>query len=479
MLIQQSKDYYVDVYSRSSSVTGSCTLLSAHFPNGKNFRFLVDCGMFQGGDETGKLNQVIPFNTEKINSVFVTHNHIDHVGLLPLLVKEGYQNAIFAPYATSRLVDIALYDSCRIKDFTLGDTLYEKSDVEKTLDLIVGSCYKRIMKPHKNVHVTFYSNGHLVGAAIVLVQISYPGREDINLVFTGDYNNKNLFFNAERLPQKVRNLNIAALFTESTYGDMDSTDPSLRPCVVDNTIQAIEAGKTVVYPAFSQGRYQEMLTYLKVMQTKGKLPENVQIWGDGYTGQEYTKRYLYSDLGIKKFSRNFLPKNFHSVSGKDKRDIRERIISSREPKIIIAPGGMGHYGSIQKYISNLIGRDDVLIHYLGYCTPESKAGALIDAKDGDEVTYAGMSYIKKCDIQWTGELSAHAKRDELLTFTKDFSNLNSVLITHGEPDVRKSYASYLHENLDESVKIGILDPDYAYRINENGIQETFPSHFQI
>lgn len=88
MLIQQSKDYYVDVYSRSSSVTGSCTLLSAHFPNGKNFRFLVDCGMFQGGDETGKLNQVIPFNTEKINSVFVTHNHIDHVGLLPLLVKE-------------------------------------------------------------------------------------------------------------------------------------------------------------------------------------------------------------------------------------------------------------------------------------------------------------------------------------------------------------------------------------------------------
>jgi len=67
MLIQQSKDYYVDVYSRSSSVTGSCTLLSAHFPNGKNFRFLVDCGMFQGGDETGKLNQVIPFNTEKIS----------------------------------------------------------------------------------------------------------------------------------------------------------------------------------------------------------------------------------------------------------------------------------------------------------------------------------------------------------------------------------------------------------------------------
>ena len=479
MLIQQSKDYYVDVYSRSSSVTGSCTLLSVHFPNSKNFRFLVDCGMFQGGDETGKLNQVIPFNTEKINSVFITHNHIDHVGLLPMLVKEGYQNAIFTPYATSRLIDVALYDSCRIKDFTLGDTLYDKSDVEKTLDLIVGSCYKRIMKPHKNVHVVFYSNGHLVGAAIILVQISYPGREDINLVFTGDYNNKNLFFNVEKLPQQVRNLNIAALFTESTYGDMDSNDPSLRPCVVDNSIQALKAGKIIVYPSFAQGRGQEMLTYCKIMQSKGILPPEIPIWVDGYTLQEYTNRYLYSDLGIKKFSRNFLPKNFHTVSGKEKKEIRERLILNKEPKIIIAPGGMGHYGSIQKYISNFLTRNDVLIHYLGYCTPESKAGMLINARDGEEVSYAGMSYIKKCDIQWTGELSAHAKRDELLSFTKDFNNLKSVLITHGEPEVRKNYATYLHENLDESVQIGILDPDYAYRINENGIQETYPSHFQI
>lgn len=479
MIIQQSKDYYVDVYSRSSSVTGSCILNSVHFPNGKNFRFLIDCGIFQGGDETGRLNQVIPFDTEKINSVFITHNHIDHIGLLPSLVNQGYEKPIFSTYATNRLIDVALYDSCKIKDCDIGDTLYQKSDVEKTLDLMVGCCYKKIIKPHKNVHVVFYSNGHLVGAAIVLVQISYNGREDINLLFTGDYNNKNLFFNAERLPEKVRNLNIAALFTESTYGDMDSNDPSLRKCVVDNTVQAIQEGKTVVYPAFSQGRYQEMLTYIKVMQTKGKIPLSVQIWADGYTGQEYTNRYLYSDLGIKKFARNFLPKNYNIVPRKEKRAVRERIIQDRSPKIVIAPGGMGHYGSIQKYISNYLSRDDVLIHYLGYCTPESKAGALIDAKDGEEVSYAGMSYIKKCDIKWTGELSAHAKRNELLSFTRDLNNLKSVLITHGEPEVRKKYASYLHENLDESIKIGILEPDYAYRINENGILETFPTHFQL
>lgn len=479
MLIQESKDYYVDVFSRSSGVTGSCILNSVHFPNGQNYRFLIDCGMFQGESEQKILNEVVPFNTQKINSVFITHNHIDHVGLLPLLVKQEYNNPIFTTYATSRLIDVALYDSCRIKDYSLGETLYSRDDVQKTLDMMVGCCYKKIIKLHKNIHVVMYSNGHLLGAAVILVKISYPGRENINLLYTGDYNNKNKFFNVERLPQEVRNLNISALFTESTYGNMDSTDPLLKPCLQDNIIQAIKEGKTVVLPAFSQGRYQEVLLLCKLMQNKGLLSETIPIYGDGYTGQEYTRRYIYGDLGVKKLAQNFLPKNFHMIDRKDRKAIREKIIRDTNPKIIISPGGMGNYGSIQKYISSYISRDDALIHYLGYCSPESNASKLINAKYGEEVVYSGICYTKKCDVKWTGELSAHAKRNELLEFTKDLNNLKSILITHGEPSVRMEYAQYLHEHLNESIIIGTLDPDYAYRINENGIAKTFPSHFQI
>lgn len=477
MLIQLGKDFYVEVYSRSSSVTGSCIRCKVHFPNGKSFQFLVDCGLFQGEEGASARNWVIPFDTEEIDAVFVTHNHVDHIGLLPLLVKQGYYNPIFSSYATYNLIDIALYDSAKIVDPQTGYRLYSIEDVEKTLDLMVGCSFKRIIKPHKNVHVVMYPNGHLVGAAIILIQINYAERENINLLFTGDYNNKNMFFNVGPLPETVKNMHLAALFTESTYGDIDSNDPKFSPCVIENTRVAIAEGKTVIFPAFSQGRFQEMLCYLKNMQEKGLLPLDIPIWGDGYSSLEYTKRYRFCDLGVKKSFINFLPKNFNIVDRKEKRAIRRAIIQDESPKIIISPGGMGSYGPIQSYISKYIPRDDALIHYLGYCSPESKASVLMEAGYGEKVSYAGIPLIKRCDFKWSGERSAHAKRDELRAFAQSLTNLDSVLITHGEPEVRASYGEYLRGYLDNSTIINTLDHESVYRINENGVTDIFSSHF--
>jgi len=469
MFINQADDFYVNCYSRSSSVTGNCNLFSVHFPNGKNFRFLVECGLFQGDEGTEYSNHMIPFDTQKINSVFITHNHIDHTGLIPLLVSQGYNNEIFTSYPTARLIDVALYDSCKIRDDDLGLSLYDQEDVEKALSQVVGCRYKTIIKPHKYVHATMFTNGHLVGAVVLLITISYPEREPINLVFTGDYNTKNKFFNVESLPQSVRDLKISAIFSESTYGDVDSTDPRFKPVLVDNISQAVKEQKTIVFPAFAQGRYQEVLLLLKKLQCKGIVPVTTPIWLDGYTGQEYTNRYLYTDLGLKKFEGNFMPKNAHFVPHRERRIVRDALIKDSSPKIFISPGGMGNYGSIQKYISSYLPREDALIHYLGYCSPESRATELINANYGDVVTYAGMSYVKRCDVKQTGEASGHAKRDQLLDFINQFPDKNAVLITHGEPETRKKFSSYLHENLDENVQIGILEPDYAYHITSEGV----------
>ena len=478
MLVKQSDDFYVNVYPRSSAVTGNCNLNSVHFPNGKNFRFLIDCGLFQGNNEEQYLNQYVPFDAKKISAVFITHNHIDHTGLLPILVRQGFDGPIFTTYATYRLIDVALYDSCKIRNYDIGEQLYTSKDVENTLSKLVGCRYKTIIKLHKYVHVVMYSNGHLLGATVLHIKISYPGREDINLIYTGDYNNKNMFFNAESLPKRLTGKKIAAIFTESTYGDMDSNDPRLAPCFEKNIVEAINKRKTIVLPAFSQGRYQEILLILRLMQSKGVLSTSIPIWLDGFTGQEYTKRYLYMDLGIKKLSQNFMPKNVHYVSFKERRKIREELISDINSKIILAPGGMGNYGSIQKYISNLLSSDNVLIHYLGYCSPESRASELIDADYGDSVNYAGMTYIKRCDVKWTGEFSAHAKRNELLALVKQFENINAVLITHGDEDIRKKFATYLHGNLKPSVQIGILNPEYFYHVTSNRVT-TKPAHFEI
>lgn len=473
-------DLYVSVYTRSPDVSGSCKLFSVHFPNKTNYRFLVDCGMFQGKKENLRFNEMIPFDAEKINAVFITHNHTDHTGLLPLLVQQGFNGPIFTTYATSKIIDIGLYDSCKINSSELTEPLYTSDDVERTLKKIWGCALKREMHPHKNITARFFSNGHLVGAAVLYVTIGYPGYDDINLLFTGDYNNKNAFFNVERLPKYVRNSNIAALFTESTYGDIDSTDVSFKPCLKDNVIRAAKEGKTVVFPSFSQGRYQEMLLFLKMLQKQGKIPMNMKIWGDGFTGQEYTKRYMYEDLGIEKMCIDFLPHNFEFIPRNERRKYREEILGDPSPKFILAPGGMGHYGPIQKYISHYLSDKNALIHYLGYCAEESKAYQLLNANYGDEVVYSGMLYTKKCTMMRTGECSGHAKRDVLLAFANDLFNVKFIGITHGEQDTRKKFATYLRKNLDNhSTQIGVMHPDYGYRITSEGVVKTFLTNFQI
>lgn len=473
-------DFYVNAYTRSTDVTGSCNLFSVHFPDKTNYRFLVDCGMFQGKKENLRLNEMIPFDAEKINAVFITHNHVDHTGLLPLLVQQGFYSPVFTTYATYKLIDIGLYDGCKINSNELTEPLYTREDVDKTLELIVGCVYKKILKPHKHVHAIFFANGHLVGAAVLYITISYPGYDDINLLFTGDYNSKNVFFNVERLPKDVRNSNISALFTESTYGDIDSTDKSFKPCLEENVIQAAREGKTIIFPSFSQGRYQEMLLFLKRLQKQGKIPTSMKIWGDGLSGQEYTKRYLCEDLGIKKLNQNFLPDSFKFIPRNEKRKYREEILGDHTPKFILAPGGMGHYGPIQKYISHYLSDKNALIHYLGYCAEESKAYELLNANYGDEVVYSGILHTKKCEIRRTGECSGHAKRDVLLAFANDLANVKFIGITHGEQDKRKKYASYLHKNLENTAtKIGVMHPDYGYRITSEGVTKTFLTHFQI
>lgn len=473
-------DFYVNAYTRSRDVTGSSKLFSVHFPNKTNYQFLVDCGMFQGKKENLRQNERIPFDAEKINAVFITHNHSDHTGLLPLLVLQGFNGTVYTSYGTSKIIDIGLYDSCKINSNELSKSLYTLDDVEKTLKKICGYVLKREMHPYKNITARFFSNGHLVGATVLYITISYPGYDDINLLFNGDYNNQNAFFKVERLPKYVRESNIAALFTESTYGDIDSTDKSFEPCLEHNIVQAAKEGKTIIFPAFSQGRYQEILLFLKTLQKQHKISMNMKIWADGLSDQEYTKRYLNEKLGIKKLHQNFLPYGFKFVPRNERRKYREEILGDPSPKFILAPGGMGHYGPIQKYISHYLSDENALIHYLGYCAEESKAYQLLNANYGNEVVYSGMLYTKKCTIMRTGESSGHAKRDILLAFANDLTNVKFIGITHGEQDTRKKFASYLHKNLENSAtQIGVMHPDYGYRITSEGVTETFLTNFQI
>lgn len=480
MEIGKTKGFYVDVYARHKGVTGSDFLNSVHWPDGRNVRFLVDAGAAQGKDNNGFYNCFFPFNAGKIDFVILTHGHHDHQGLLPVVVRQGFMGPIFTHYATANLMNVSLYDSCKIAEPFTNEPLCNESEVEKTLDLVVGCTTKKILKPDKNIRIVFYTNGHLVGAVLTLVVITCPGEEDINLIYTGDYKDNNIFFNVEMPPKHVRELNISAIFCESTYGDVDSTNPMFKKCLEMNTAQALKEGKTVIYPAFAQGRYQEILYDIKMWKKKGIIPESTLVYADGGTSQEFTMRYMYNDLGIKKLMKDFVPKGTKFVPrSRDRQIYRREIISNNNPKIIIAPGGMGSYGPIQTYISHYISRDDALIHLLGYCSPDSKGHQLLTTSIGEQISYNGINHVKKCDVLKTAEMSGHAQRNKLLNLIKWFPNTKSVVVNHGDEDVKVKFREYLLENLALSEEqIVIASPEVAYRIQSNGIADWLPTNFE-
>lgn len=276
--------FYVDIMALQPEVTGSCNLVIVNYPNGEKTRFIVDCGLFQES-EYSKYNECFPFNAENIEFCAITHNHVDHTGRLPLLVKKGFTGEIYTSKATAILLPLALADSYKVlKDVAKRNNakqLYSESDVAETLRHVSATDFTKSVDINPNIRLTMFKNGHLIGAALILIQVRYKGYPNINLLFTGDYNNKNIFFNIPKLRKAVKSLPLT-IIQESTYGTTNSDE--VTECFEENVLKCIRSGGTVVNMAFSLGRFQEILYKLKTMQDEGKLSTDIPIFADGTLG---------------------------------------------------------------------------------------------------------------------------------------------------------------------------------------------------
>lgn len=466
---------YVDIMSISHEVTGSCNFCVVKFPNRQTIKFAVDCGLFQEKDYFD-LNKDFPFLENELDFVLITHNHIDHIGRLPLLLKNGFCNKIYTTNPTKKLMPYALYDSYRV----LRDTakrknkkkLYSEKDVGNTIISLNSSQYGITERINDNIKVTFFENGHLVGAAIILVQIQYPGYDDINLLFTGDYCENNIFFDVTPLPEWVKKLPIT-IIQESTYGYMETSD--VEKVFWNNIEKAAYEGNTIICPVFSLGRSQEIAYELKCMQQEKLLNTNIPIHMDGKLSIAYTKLFQKdSDLNIKEEMRDFLPQNFNFI---DKAN-RSKILKNTESKIVLTSSGSGSYGPAQLYIPEYIKNKNALIHFTGY-TPEGTLGnTLKETEIGEFVSVGGLVVEKRAQVEYTAEYSAHAKADEMIKFLKQFKNLKLVLINHGEVDTKKIFAKKVNREVNPKT-VGILGRDYFFRINPYGLVKTLGTKFEL
>lgn len=438
---------YCYITSLNPEVTGSLHPVTVNYPDGRSTNFIVDCGLYQERPYN-VLNYInFPFKEENIDFVLITHNHADHMGRLPHLVKGGFQKNIYATKETARLMEIALNDSFRIEKEDAKKLkrkpMYEEGDLVNTLSQIVPCDFEKVEYVDSNIKVTFLMNGHLYGAAMILVQISYPYEEDINILFTGDYKPQNIFFAVKELPEWVRELPLI-IVTESTYGYMDTTEVSYH--MESDLEKAINEGKTVLITVFAQGRAQEILHMLKKMQDCGKISTEIPIKLDGNLAQEYTKVYLSSDL-LKDFE---LPENFSYIS----KENRNEVIMSRKQQIVLTTSGMADHGPAQIYLENWVERKDVLIYIPGYTSPDTLGYKLQHPVDG-VVNINKKEHHMNAQVITTSECSSHAKADEIIEFLQQFKHLNLVLINHGQLNVKEQFAERVSREV-KAKKVGVL-----------------------
>lgn len=464
--------FYADIMAMHPEVTGSCHLVIVKLPNGETIRFVVDCGLFQE-KEYEKLNDELPFYPENVDFCLVTHNHVDHTGRLPFMVKRGFNKKIYATETTCKLIPLALYDSHKVlKDVAKRKNckcLYDEADVNHTIDLLYSCKYNQTVDINENVHVTFLNNGHLVGAALILVQVSYPEYEDINLLFTGDYHCKNIFFDVNPIPEWILNLPLT-LIQESTYGNMDTSE--MNACFKENILECINQGGSVIVPVFSLGRSQEILYELRNMQQDNTLDPEVPIYLDGKLAIRYTELYIKDGLDIKDEMRDFLPDNLIFVNKESRNDVLE----STGKKIILTTSGMGSYGPAQLYIPEYISRENVLIHFTGYTAEGTLGHRLKTSKTGDIVEVGGLFAKKRARVEYTTEYSAHAKADEMIAFLQQFQNLKLILINHGESDAKEVFAERILNEV-KSKRVGVLGREYFFRVNPYGLVKTLTTKF--
>lgn len=469
----QNSVFYVDIMANQPGVSHSNNLCVIHYPNEEIERILVDCGLSQEEGNNDYYNHNFSFKPENLNYVLLTHCHLDHSGKLPLLIKKGYRGNIYMTNATSVLLKPALKNSYQNNKSTAikrkTSSLYSKYDLDETLQKrITSCCYDKTIQLGKYVQAYFIKNGHMLGAAMIFLKISYPEQEDINLLFTGDYCDENVFFEVTAIPKAIRKKRLT-LITEATYGDT-SSDTIQKGLFEESLVNTLTKKGTAIICGFAIERVQEILYRLKQMQDVAVLPKEIPIYLDGNLAIVNTLIFLQNGLGIKKEMLNYLPENFMFVDNNN----RDTILQDKNVKIVVTTSGMGSHGNAPIYIEHFLPVENNLILFTGYVAKGTLGYQLKNIPKGCSL-FVGKEKVKRvAEVVYANEFSKHAKGDTLIALEKNLPNVVLVLITHGSKNAKEVFLEKVRKEIHPN-NVGILGDKYFYRIGATGLIKTMKS----
>lgn len=438
-------------HGAARAVTGSKHLIT--LTNGT--KILLDCGMFQGmGEVTDKLNGYFGFKPESITYMVLSHAHIDHVGLLPRLVKEGFSGNIYSTPATMDLARILLMDSAKIqsqdadyaKESNTADDdddgpLYTEEDVIQALSQFKVVEYNEEFEIDPRITLTLTDAGHILGSAAVHLTIIDDGKE-YKITFSGDVGRYSdlLLKSPQTFPQADY------ILLESTYGnslhkDQDPIEERLLE-IINNTCN-IKGGKVII-PAFSVGRTQELLYALNSLELQGRLPA-VPYYVDSPLSLQATQvlknhMEVYNN-GVKEVLKvDDDPFAFKGLKFIESVEESRALNQDPRPCVIISASGMADSGRVKHHIRNCISNQKNTILMVGYCEPRSLGGKLLAGEPVVNIFHE--DFTVNAEILSIQSMSAHGDYEDLLHFLacQDPKEVKQVFLVHGEYDVQQQFA---------------------------------------
>lgn len=442
-------------HGAARTVTGSKHLLT--LKNGK--KYLLDCGMFQGmGSATDSLNRDWGFDPSEITHLILSHAHIDHSGLIPKLVKDGFGGKIFCTPATKDLTQILLLDSGEIQEDDVKyankrraadglpyvKPLYTVEDAKNCLDFFYSVEYGNWFRVDEDVEVLYTDAGHIIGSAAVHLRIKENGKTT-QVSFSGDVGRyRDIILKS---PQEFPQADYVLL--ESTYGnslhDMNTTTPDQLLTWIEKT--CLQKKGKLIMPAFSVGRTQEILYALNQLELENRLPK-LPYFVDSPLSIEATevvKRFpAYFNKHIQRvLETDHDPFGFEGLKYVKTVDESKMLNYRNEPCVIISASGMADAGRIKHHISNNIENSRNTILMTGYCEPRSLGGRLMDGVK--EVKIFGIQHEVHAEIGAIRSMSAHGDYEDLSQFLacQDPARIKKLFLVHGEFEVQQAFKQRL------------------------------------
>lgn len=433
-------------------VTGSKHLIQL----ADGYRILLDCGMFQGqSGQAYAMNREWGFDPQDIHAVILSHAHIDHSGLLPRLVAQGFAGPIWCTSGTRDLAEALLLDSAKIQEADIRylrkkkqdmgiEPLYTAEDVERTMHRMQVVPFFEEINIRPGVHFHFTEAGHIIGSGVINLRITDEEKET-TLCFSGDVGR----YNDEILTAPSIFPQSDYIICESTYGDslhqpIEATDRRLLEIITDTCLR--KKGKLII-PAFSVGRTQELVYALNRLDVSKALPP-IPFYVDSPLSSRATEVTVahsecYNHRLLKFMERDPEPFDFPNLQYITDVEDSMRLNTRQDPCVIISASGMADAGRVKHHIKHAVSDSKNSILIVGYCEPQSLGARL--SRGQKEVSIFGNPYPVKADIYNLRSFSAHADYDDLIQFLscQDSKQVKKFFLVHGEPEVQLTFKEKL------------------------------------